>query len=84
VATSHSTMTFEDFTRSMMYVIDRALEASRQSESRLMQQVPTSLSAPASTSVSQLPLWEDSSKNLLGESESPIECGNCRIPTVGA
>jgi len=64
VATSHSTMTFEDFTRSMMYVIDRALEASRQSESRLMQQVPPSLSAPASTSVSQLPLWEDSSKNL--------------------
>jgi hypothetical protein len=57
-------MTFEDFTRSMMYVIDRALEASRQSESRLMQQVPPSLSAPASTSVSQLPLWEDSSKNL--------------------
>ena len=66
MATSHSTMTFEDFTRSMMYVIDRALEASRQSESRLMQQVPLSLSAPASTSVSQLPLlplWKDPAKH---------------------
>jgi len=63
VATSRSTMTFEDFTRSMMCVIDRALEASRQSEFRLMQKFPPSLSASASTSVSQLPLWKDPAKH---------------------
>lgn len=63
MATSHSTMTFEDFTRSMMYVIDRALEASRQSESRLMQKSPPSLSAPPSVPLGQLPPWEDPSKN---------------------
>jgi hypothetical protein len=63
VATSHSTMTFEDFTRSMMCVIDRALEASRQSECRLMQKIPPSLSASASVPLGQLPLWEDAPKN---------------------
>lgn len=62
MATSHSTMTFEDFTRSMMCVIDRSLEASRQSESRLMQEFPPSLSAPASVPLGQLPLWEDAPK----------------------
>jgi len=47
MATNRSSMTFEDFTQSMMYVIDRALEASRQSEHRLMKAFPLPPPEPA-------------------------------------